>query len=257
MDPQNLRALELLGKSYAAQKQMGLGVQKVKEFAARFPQSAPVQTFLGKLLAGSGDRVGARAAFEAARTADTKYVEATMALIQLDASTEKWGDAKDRLNSVLASDPQNTTAHLWLGNIEATESKPREAMNQYQQVLEKDPNNRQALNNLAWLLSDYANKPDEALKYAQKALELAPSDPYYADTLGWILYRKGLYSAAIQHLKTAASREEDVVWKYHLAMAYAKSGDREQARVLLKTALNRDQSVPEAKQALELIGSVR
>jgi tetratricopeptide (TPR) repeat protein len=253
LDPQNLRALNLLGRSYRGQGQMQVGVEKVKEFAARYPHVAAVQTFLGRVLVGSGDRVGARAAFERARLADSASAEPILTLVQLDVSEEKWDAAKDRLNSLVTSEPHNATAHLWLGNI-LTRDRPAEAIEEYQQVLENDPNNRQALNNLAFLLSDYANKPDEALKYAQKAVELAPSEPHYADTLGWILYRKGLYSAAIQHLKAAASRDDDVVWTYHLAMAYAKAGDGDQARALLKTALKRDQSVPEAKQAVDVIG---
>ena len=49
------------------------------------------------------------------------------------------------------------------------------------------------------------SRPDEALKYAEQAHELQPQNPNFSDTLGWILYRKGLYSAAVKHLESAAS----------------------------------------------------
>ena len=70
IDPQDLRALDVIRRSYMAQKQMPIAVQKVKEYAAGSPRSAPVQEFLGSVLMGSGDRKGARAAFEAAKEAD-------------------------------------------------------------------------------------------------------------------------------------------------------------------------------------------
>ncbi len=100
-------------------------------------------------------------------------------------------------------------------------------MKQYRQVVDADSSHAEAMNNLAYLLADYGKQPDEALKYAEKAQELAPDNPNYADTLGWILYQKGLYGRAVKQMQLAASHKENVLWRYHLAMAYAKLGDKE------------------------------
>jgi predicted Zn-dependent protease len=94
---------------------------------------------------------------------------------------------------------------------------------------------------------------DEALKYAQKAVELDPARPSYADTLGWILYRKGLYTAAIPYLEKGSTADRSAVGKYHLAMAYAKTGDKRD-RTVLAAALKQNPRLPEAKTAQEIVG---
>jgi tetratricopeptide (TPR) repeat protein len=126
-------------------------------------------------------------------------------------------------------------------------------MGHYRKVVETDSHNAQALNNLAYLLLEHANNPDEALKYAQKAAELQPEDAYVSDTLGWVFYRKGSYDMAIKHLESALRAQNLVIPKYHLAMAYAKTGDLVRGRALLRTALKMNPNLPEAKEARELL----
>lgn len=121
-------------------------------------------------------------------------------------------------------------------------------------IVSVSPRSVVALNNLAYLLVDYANKPDEALQYAQLVKELAPNDPTVDDTIGWAFFNKGLYPTAVSYLQKAANRSSrSAVCRYHLAMAYFKSGDRINARHTLAAALQLDPKVPEAKRAKELI----
>jgi Tfp pilus assembly protein PilF len=92
-----------------------------------------------------------------------------------------------------------------------------------------------------------------ALKFAEKAVALNPTTPEFCDTLGWVLYRKGVYNTAIQYLEQAGAHPENVVWKYHLAMAYAKAGNTQRGRAVLNAALKVDANVPEAKIATQLL----
>ncbi len=253
INPTDVRALAALNQTYAAQKQSGVALQKVKELASREPKSAPVQEYLGVLLMANGDKKQARAAFEAAKAADPKFIRADLSLVQSDIVDGKWDDAQKKLQEVLASDPGNTTARLWLGNIEVTKGNNKNALEQYRQVVASDPSNTEALNNFAYLLTEYGNQPAEALKYAQKAKELAPDSAEYSDTLGWILYRKGLYPLAVTELERAVSKERNPIWRYHLAMAYAKAGDLNRGRTTLETALKTNPNLPEAKLAQQVI----
>jgi tetratricopeptide (TPR) repeat protein len=256
INPSDLRALTTLKDSYVAEKSPGIALQRIREHAARQPNSAPVQDFLGLLLLASGDRKQARAAFEAAKAADPGFARSDLSLAQLDAVEGKWNDAHSRLQALVSANAGNTTARLWLGNIEVLKGNHQAALDHFRRVVESDPGNAQALNNLAYALLEYANRPEEALEYARRAVERAQDQPAFADTLGWVLYRMGAYSTAVKHLERAALHKAgDVVSKYHLAMAYAKMGDLKRSRSTLAAALKINPRLPEAQMAQELLSN--
>jgi predicted Zn-dependent protease len=99
-NPGELRALGLLMRSYAGQKQPAAGLQKAKEYAVQVPKSAPVQTFLGRVLLNSGDAAEARKAFEAAKAAASGYVPADLELAQLDIAEGKGDIARKSLTAL-------------------------------------------------------------------------------------------------------------------------------------------------------------
>jgi tetratricopeptide (TPR) repeat protein len=253
INPDDLRALSALNQSYVAQKQNGTALQKVKEYAARQPKSAPIQEFLGVLLMANGQRQEARQAFVAAQAADRKFVQADLSLVQTDIVDGRLDEAQRRLEGLLVSNPSNETARFWLGNVEITRGNHKAALEHLRRVVEANPNNAQALNNYAYLLTEFANQPGEALKYAQKAKELSPGDAAYGDTLGWILYRKGLYPMAVSELERAAANGEDPIRKYHLAMAYVKAGNLDRGRTTLQRALQLNPNLAEAKMAQQVV----
>jgi len=257
IDPSDLRALNILKSSYVAEKNSQMALQKVQEYAASQTQSPAVQDFLGTMLAGAGQTVQARAAYAAALQADPHFTQAELALIQLDVADGKVDSAWKRLSDALARNQSNSTIRRWLGDVEVMRGNNPAAIEHFRQVVAADPSDPQALNNLAYLLSEVRNQPDEALKYAEKAVELAPQKSAYCDTLGWILYRKGLYSPAVKYLERADTSKETVVWKYHLAMAYAKSGDLARGKATLQAALKLNANVPEAKIAQQTIEASR
>jgi tetratricopeptide (TPR) repeat protein len=253
MNPADLRALQGLRQTYLAQKDPAGALQKVKEYAARQPKSAPVQDFLGILLMANGNRTEARTAFTTAKEADPKFTGADLSLVQMDAAEGKADAARSRLEVILKSNGSNLTARRWLGNLEEMRGNHDAAINHFRQVVANDPNDAQASNNLAFLLLEYHNDNDMALKFAEKAVALNPTTPEFCDTLGWVLYRKGVYNTAIQYLEQAGAHPENVVWKYHLAMAYAKAGNTQRGRAVLNAALKVDANVPEAKIATQLL----
>jgi Tfp pilus assembly protein PilF len=256
IDPADLRALRVLNQTYGPEKNNKVAIQKVKEYAALQPKSAPIQDFLGVMLLGSGDRAEARVAFTAAKTADPQFVKAELSLVQVDVLEGRLSDARKRLESVVSSNGNDLTARLWLGNIAEAGGDHKAAIEQFRKVVEANTRDAQASNNLAYLLIEHGQSPEEALKHAERAVELAPESPAYCDTLGWALYHKGLYSSAIPYLQRASANPGNVVWKYHLAMAYAKAGDLASGRTTLEAALKLNPNPPEAKIAQqEVLGS--
>jgi tetratricopeptide (TPR) repeat protein len=258
INPADVRALAGLENAYVARKAGPAVIVKVREYVSRQPKSAPAQEFLGTLLARNGDRAHARAAFEAAKAADPRFVSADFSLTQLDVLEGKWDEARNRLKATLSVDGRNAKTYLWLSMIEESVANHGPAIAYLHKAVELDPANSHALNNLAYSLAEHANNVNEALPYAERACELDPDQPAYADTLGWILYRKGLYSLAVKRLENAASgRQTDALTKYHLAMAYAKAGDADRGRAFLKAALKLDSKLPEARMALNVVGPAR
>jgi Tfp pilus assembly protein PilF len=254
LDPSDVRSLQGLNAAYAAQKQGATAVAKVREYASSQPKSPQIQEFLGLTLLGSGDINGARQAFESAKAADPKYVRAEFALTQIDVQKGDWEEARKRMEKVLAGDGTNLTARLWLAHLHTTKGEYGNAVEQYRQVVNADSSNAEALNNLAYLLTETGGEPSEALKYAQKARELRPQVPEYGDTLGWTFYKQGMYSMAVRELERVAERGDNPVWKYHLAMAYAKAGDLPRGKAMLKAARDSNPNLPEARIAAEMLG---
>jgi len=255
INPADLQALQVLNRSYAAEKNTKAAIEKVKEYAALQPKSAPIQDYLGMLLMGNGDKAGARAAFTAAKAADPNFAKADLSLVQVDVLDGKLSDARKRLEGIISTNSNQTTARLWLGNIAEMSGDHKTAIEQFRKVVEANSGDAQASNNLAYLLTEYGNNPDEALKNAQRAVELAPERPAYCDTLGWALYQKGLYSSAIPYLQRASASPQSIVWRYHLAMAYAKAGDLKNGRTVLDAALKVNPNVPEAKLARDVVAA--
>jgi tetratricopeptide (TPR) repeat protein len=255
INPADARALAELKATYDVQNQAAVAVEKVKEYAAREPRSAPVQNFLGTILLARGDHAGARSAFQAAKSAAPGWVEADLALTDADVLDGKLEDAQHRMQTVLAANPTNTQAHLKLGDVELLRADYQGAEKQFRVVLAAEPDNLQALNNLAYLIAEKGGQLSEALRYAQRAIELAPDRPEYSDTLGWVFYRQGLYPLAVRELERATAKRADPTWEYHLAMAYAKAGDENRARSVLQSALKQNPKLPEAKLAQQIVGA--
>lgn len=257
-DPGYVLGLRALSLSYRERKEDSLAVAKVKEYAAREPKSSAVQEFLGEVLANSGDIAGARAAFNAAKIDSPTYTLADLNLARLDMIQGKLDDAVHRLETAANTGSGDSRPRLWLAVIEENRGQTDKAIRDYRKAVESDPNQAQALNNLAYMLTEHGHNLDEALKYAQRAVELEPGKPLYAGTLGWILYREGLYNSALPYLEKASANPDtrsaslSAIPKYHLAMAYAKLGERQRSRAMLEAALKIDAMLPEARMAQEV-----
>ena len=251
--PEDMRALNVVVQSYAAQNQLAAGLQKAREYGLRQPASASVQQFLGHLLATGGDRAGARKAYEAALGAKPGLVNAELALAELDGLEGKRDEARKRLSAVLSAHPGDVTGRLLFAQLEMNAGNNPAAIDQYRKAVGSDEKNAVALNGLAYLLAE-TKQPDEALRYAQKAKELAPDNAAVDDTLGWTYFQKGMYTLAVTHLESANAKEGTARRKYHLAMAYLKAGDPKRGRQAFDAAYKMDPNLPEAQAARQVLG---
>ena len=142
VSPEDLRALGALMQFYAAQKQTAAGLKRIRQYAAKVPRSAPVQSFLGHVLMANGRNAEARAVFIAACAASPNFRSAEMGLMELDIADDKFDAARERLNKLLASNPNDTAARLWLANIDEMRGEHESALKAYRELLEMDPTTR-------------------------------------------------------------------------------------------------------------------
>jgi len=236
--PDEPRALSLLYRTYAVQKQIPAGIQALRSWAAKSPKSAPVQNLLGDVLLSTNDKTAAHDAFVAAVAADPNYRPALLAMAQLDIQNGNADKARPVLQRMAAGG--DWSAELILGDLEFRNGNMDAAIADYRKVLDRDPNNIAALNNLAFLLIDHSHAVDEGLKFAQKAQQLAPESNSTNDTLGWAYFKKGDYTNALTYLARGAEKNPTPVEKYHLAIAYIKSGNSTKGQQLLQAALKAD-----------------
>jgi len=250
--PEDVRALELLWRSYASSNRGGAGIQEVRQYAMRASRSVLMQRFYSKLLFEDGDIDGARHVLETARSLSPKALDLFLDLSDLDVAQGNLDAARRSLSEVLPLDMQDSRVRLKLAALETTAGNYRTAIDYYRKIVAGNPRHSLALNNLAYLISEFSGNPDEALKYAQQAKELSPDSASADDTLGWIYYQKGLYALAIPYLESAVEHEPSARHKYHLAMAYMKAGQRIKGKHALDAALRLDSSIPEALRAKQV-----
>jgi tetratricopeptide (TPR) repeat protein len=245
-DVADVRVAQLLIETYAAQKNVGKGLDRLKEFVAKHSNSAPLQHLLGQWYSRSGNLAEARKAFEASTVADPHFVPANLSLAEQDIQEGRNDAARQRLNGIITTDSRNVAALMLLARADEAAGDRAAVITRYRAILNVDQSNLIALNNLAYSVA--LDDPDEALKFAQKAVEVAPDNAAIQDTLGWIYYRKGLYSMAVRCLKTAVDRESSPKRQFHLGMSYLKAGDQMAGQKFVREAMMKDPNLPNTEK---------
>ena len=160
----------------------------------------------------------------------------------------------------------SATALVWtnLGNAEAALGRRTEAEHAYRQALMLDPHNRDALNNLAWLLLEEGQRLGEAEELATRAVEAAGPDQHLVlDTLGRVLRARGRCGEAIEvftrAIAAAPPASPEGSW-LHLGLGLSQSacGRVEEPRKSLERTLSEgaDEELRRAAEAaLEALAS--
>lgn len=249
-NPEDVRILRSLSRAYVQQNRIAEAEALISDYAARYPKSPQLQVFVGGWMASTGRLDQARQAFLLAKAADPAYIAADLALARVATMQRNWDEAR-RILTPLCSGETAATAHMLLADVDEQTGAKASAIDHYRKAIAEDPKNAVALNNIAYLLADDPKHLDEALDYAKAALPLASSPNLYG-TLGWIYYRKGEYKSAVGYLEQAVAADGGAVYRYHLAMAYFKTGEAARGQTVLKAALAINPKLPEARMALAL-----
>jgi tetratricopeptide (TPR) repeat protein len=197
---------------------------------------------------------------------DKNYLPAYSALAALYIQSKQEDRAIAQYQKIISLRPENSIPYTLIGILEDQRKNFDVAADNYRKALEKDPNAVIAANNLAWLYAVTGKgNLDEAVRLAQGAAQKNPNMAGFIDTLGWVYYKKNLHTAAVEQLRKAVSLNEaqaratnsapSAAYHYHLGMALKGTGDKEESRRELETAIRLSDKAPfadldDAKKAL-------
>lgn len=225
--------------------------QRIRSRSPKSPVGAALE---GDVRMSQGDFAGAARAYDAAleiSTSSVLFINAHGALVRAGKTKEADAKAVDWLKR----NPADNASRMYLADTATAAAKNQVAIGYYQAVIERDRANAVAFNNLAWLYQQ-ENDP-RALPAAEQALKLRPGDAKVLDTLGWILVQQSDTARGINLMQRAlAVTPKSTALRYHLAVGYAKSGDKVKARATLDALLAAEDAFPQRKDALALHGQL-
>jgi tetratricopeptide (TPR) repeat protein len=174
-------------------------------------------------------------------------------LLQADLliELEQMNRAHRLLSEALTESPDN--ARLLYARSMVSEKRNDLAMMEQdlRAILAINPNSSLALNALGYVLADRTNRLDEAEQLITKALALNPEDPAILDSIGWLRFRQGRNEEALEYIKTAISKYPDQEVAAHLGEILWTMGQREQAKVVWRNALDRQPNSPVIQRVLQ------
>lgn len=126
-----------------------------------------------------------------------------------------------------------------------------------QVILRHKPDHADALNALGYTLADQTDRYQEALGYIKKALALKPDSPAILDSMGWVQYRMGNNKEALDYLRRAFEKIQDVEVAAHLGELLWVTGQQQEAQKILQDALKKHPGNKYLQRTIKRLGVPR
>lgn len=135
-------------------------------------------------------------------------------------------EAREHLFKVLSYDPNNITAHYYLGNSYRMENKFDEAIRESEIILKIDPKNADAYYGIA--MSYGTNNIEKAIENYNLAIKYNPDHTKAYNRLGTLLRLNNL-DEALNTYKKAAKVKNDANTSFNIGLIYYGMGDLKNA----------------------------
>ncbi|MDO9640861.1 MAG: tetratricopeptide repeat protein [Pseudotabrizicola sp.] len=215
--------------------------------------SANVDALLGKT-------TEAEAAYRALISDDPTADLPVRMLYGLLVSESRDADARAVLDAGLEAQPDNESLLWTRAGLLERDGRFDETIAIYEKLYERNSSNIVAANNLASMITSYRDDPESLERAYAIARRLRDSPvPAFQDTYGWIEYRRGNPDVALKYLEPAAKGlPDDPLAQFHLGMAYADLGRKDEAIAQLRRALElgAGRDLPQLRQAEEKLGAL-
>jgi tetratricopeptide (TPR) repeat protein len=249
LDPQSFPATAGLSAIEMLEKNSDAAGARVESRLAQSPDDVRLLLLAARVFAATNQAPKAERALR--RVVELAPADSTAygMLGQMYVSQGRWKEARAEFDAMAARDPKNVGARTLAAMLSHSTNDLEDAKTRYRAILENNPDAAVAANNLAWILAEEGRNYDEALRLAQRAVATAPDRAEIQDTLGWVYYRSQYPSLAIAPFeKSVALAPENPTYHYHLGLAHAKTGNVQEARKALETALKLNPNLAEARQ---------
>ena len=266
VDATNFDALNGLISLYARSQQLDKAHAQIDQALAKYPNMASLHFLKGTVYGFQQNATSLQQELNRAIELDPNYLPAYSALANLYINSKQQDRAIAEYQKIIALRPDNATPYTLIGILEFERKNYDAAADSYRKALDKDPNSIIAANNLAWLYAVTGKgNLDEAVRLAQGVVQKNPNVAGFIDTLGWVYYKKNLHTAAVEQLRKAVSINEaearaknvpaSASYQYHLGMALMGTGNKDESRRALQTAIKLNEKNPfaeveDAKKAL-------
>ena len=145
-----------------------------------------------------------------------------------------WKGAESEYRQALALDPNYPDTYHWYSDLLSAMGRPEEALAAIQRAHALEPLSLTINMSIGTCLF-YARRYDDTIAQQRGTLEFDPNFPPALRNLGGAYEEKGMYAEAIEaYQKAMVHSPQDVSAKGLLAHAFAVSGNRDEARRLLR-----------------------
>ncbi len=241
LDPLQLEAVGgLTAIDFAAGHQQD-AIARLDALLARAPDNQGLLLMTANAHASVKDYARAEELLVKAIEGNTASLGAYSMLGRLYLAQKRLDAARSQFEKLAARQEKPVAALTVIGTIDMLQNRTADAQRTFERVLTFDPKAGVAANNLAWLYLENGGSLDLALNLAETAKAALPNAPEVDDTLGWAYYKKDRLPAAITALRRSLELDpKNPTTLYHLALAYEKSGERQEARQVMTRYLQVD-----------------
>jgi len=237
VDPSNIDARVLLGKTLALQGVRGEAIEQLAEAVRLNPSSGTAHNEFGMVLSRFVEVRAARQEFERALELDPGLAEAHVNLSLVLAQAGELAAASDHLDRAMelqGNHPKAAYAHYLKAKIWGAQDQMDKAMVELQWAVRLRPDYAEAWSDLGGMRR-LALDSAGAIEALQKAVALKPDDALAQYRLGQLYLQDGHAFKAVEHLKQALFyAPNDRATLYNLMLALRKAGRSEEARPIEK-----------------------
>jgi tetratricopeptide (TPR) repeat protein len=237
-EPRAIEPLQMLISAYVGTKQADTATTYLEAYVKAHPELIHAQELLGALYRQTGKLPQAQHVLEDVTKKEPKRISAYRELAQVYMDQKQPQQVGVLVNDAIKKNPDNIDLLLLQAQYAQSTGNNQLAVDSYEKALKLQPNSDIVKNNLAVLLIEKF-PTEENLRRAQTlTVGFADSkNPLLIDTFAWLQYKMKNYQQAISLLQSILKDNiQAPELRYHLGMAYLKSGAADKAKIELTKA---------------------